>query len=725
MFFNEEKYIFYLEKVHRIKNKFKHYKDVYKYFIEHGAKLDDAYFRIHYNIPEDFDLDTYNKRYNLVYTKEQMTETYIFYNESGKLLDDGYYRLYYNIPDEFQLDTYNTCYGTTFSKKDHKLAYKLFKNKNTRLNDTYYRMYYNIPDAFQAALYSKRYNLGYNAADDPNTLYRFYQKNHTAKPLDDLYYQQYYNIPAEFSLDVFNKRYGCAFTLDQHKEAYTFFTDNKTPLDETYYRMYYNIPDDFQAALYSKRYNLDYNLGYNVADDPNTLYRFYQKNQTAKPLDDLYYHLYYNIPAEFSLDAYNKRYGYAFTTNQHKEAYKCFRDNKTPLDEAYLKLHFKITDDKFVWTAYLKAYLHLFTIKSPTLSAFISNKDNSYHALEQCEGVNEDDTCTNVYRHYGNHEYKQISPNNEPYYRELYNLPADFNIEDYINSTPFIFKRDYYYVLDVYANKILLSDIYKEIIDKNVQSSHEINFLDNYEYLAHFSEITCEKDKRYYINLKDFVAAYNFNHKEIHKEIADVKIITAIEKMTEVKRVKNKKQLHKQLDIAYRTQLNNLLAYAKTLGITNESLPCPSTEIVIANTTPDVCKDEVCKDKDEVCDYEDEYVETYETIDVEVSKEVKTMRLEKYYDSLYCAGIAYDRFETVKTTAKNLYSIYSLKKYTDHLSNFPIIKNHPTIENTGIKNAIFFAFNNYPHISILFRNNIIKPIINRFCNQLFIIENIV
>ena len=32
--------------------------------------------------------------------------------------------------------------------------------------------------------------------------------------------------------------------------------------------------------------------------------------------------------------------------------------------------------------------LHLCTIKSPTSSAFIGSKGNSYHALEKCEGVN-------------------------------------------------------------------------------------------------------------------------------------------------------------------------------------------------------------------------------------------------------------------------------------------------------------------------------------------------
>jgi len=32
--------------------------------------------------------------------------------------------------------------------------------------------------------------------------------------------------------------------------------------------------------------------------------------------------------------------------------------------------------------------LHLSTIKSPTKSAFIGSKGNSYHALEKCEGVN-------------------------------------------------------------------------------------------------------------------------------------------------------------------------------------------------------------------------------------------------------------------------------------------------------------------------------------------------
>ena len=38
-------------------------------------------------------------------------------------------------------------------------------------------------------------------------------------------------------------------------------------------------------------------------------------------------------------------------------------------------------------------FLNLCTFKTPTLSAFMSDKGNCYHALEKCEGVNIDTEC--------------------------------------------------------------------------------------------------------------------------------------------------------------------------------------------------------------------------------------------------------------------------------------------------------------------------------------------
>ena len=74
--------------------------------------------------------------------------------------------------------------------------------------------------------------------------------------------------------------------------------------------------------------------------------------------------------------------------------------------------------------------LHLCTSKTPTLSADLSNKGNSYHALEKCEGVENDDitvtestTITKIDVNDSDLESdseKSVSKNNETF-RELFN----------------------------------------------------------------------------------------------------------------------------------------------------------------------------------------------------------------------------------------------------------------------------------------------------------------
>ena len=49
----------------------------------------------------------------------------------------------------------------------------------------------------------------------------------------------------------------------------------------------------------------------------------------------------------------------------------------------------KTTNTKTTNTNGPKHFLHLCTSKTPTKSADLSDKGNSYHALEKCEGVNQ------------------------------------------------------------------------------------------------------------------------------------------------------------------------------------------------------------------------------------------------------------------------------------------------------------------------------------------------
>ena len=443
------------------------------------------------------------------------------------------------------------------------------------------------------------------------------------------------------------------------------------PLDEAYYRLFYGIPTDFAGPIYTKRYDLTY-----TAEQFKDLFQFYKKHHLEKPLDDAYYRLLYAIPTDFALDPYNKRYGYTYTVEQFKDAYQNFKEKGIPLDEEYLKLHFQITDTKFDWTAYLNAYAD--------------------------EYFKEEETRINVYRHFGRKEYKHLSTINEPYYRKLYNLPKDFSIENYISATPFLFKDDYYYALDVYSNKILLADIYEETLKKTDKSLNEIKFLENYEYLKNFPEIASEQDKKYYFYLKDFIEAYygNNNHKKpACKEIEEVKTITNIEQITEVKKIKNPNYSKKNAEMAKMEGLSKIMAMANKFGVSADKLgiSIPTQEIVISNSNGPVPIPEPI---------EKEYIEVAEVTNVEVIKEIKSVRLERYYDSLYSnLSLSPDNaLKDIKMCMKNLYNTFTFKYQTDNIKSFEKYFSKNATEN----NAVFYTFNNYPHTSIVFRNNIVK-----------------
>ena len=98
---------------------------------------------------------------------------------------------------------------------------------------------------------------------------------------------------------------------------------------------------------------------------------------------------------------------------------------------------------------------------------------------------------------------------------------------------------------------------------------------------------------------------------------------------------------------------------------------------------------------------EDTYKEVSEVKDVEVTKDIVDKRLERYYDTLYFDMLTNDKnvLNDIKTTASKLYYAYTFKNYTE---------DYHYIEKFSENNAIFIALTNYPHIPIIFRNNIAK-----------------
>jgi hypothetical protein len=527
---------------------------------------------------------------------------------------------------------------------------------NNILYKTYYRTLYNVPPLLIEDKYitylDKVYKIKY-PINEYKDLYLFYNEYGKVKcPLNDAYFRIYYNIPEAFSLDSYNKRFNQYFI--QTMDAYKHFDDTVKTLDEEYHKIHYNIPKDFSIEIYNKRYNFIYK-----ANDVNDAYKFFcEKGITDYSLDDEYYRIYYGIPEEFSLEPYNKVYGYTFTRN--KDAYKFFKGKGKSLDdETYLKARYNITDSRFNWKAYASAYL---TDKA---------------------------TIQHVYKHFGNHEYKSVSPLNEPYLRKLYNLPDDFSIEEYIRSTHYLFKDDPYYILDVYTHKITLNDIYSYVKDKSSKNSVELNFMKDYEFLSTFTEISSEKDKRYYIHLRKFIEDYyprdntnnndndnNDNNDKIFKTIERIRYVTTIEKQTVVKRVKVPSSAKQN------ESLSKLMNMMNKFNVPLSSLPVSPEELKHSHV-------------------EDSYKDVTEVKDVEVTKEIVDKSLERYYDSLYFDMLTSKKnvLNDIRTTASKLYYAYTFKHY---------FEDYNYIEKFSENNAIFIALTNYPHIPIIFRNNISK-----------------
>lgn len=158
--FNEDIYKKYLKTKVNLNLSFKSNQDLYHFYNIQGKilyPLNDEYYKLYYDIPNEFDTNIYSTIYSEV-TYNNVIELYEFYNNNKNQypLDDNYYRLYYNIPDDFDLINYNILHNTKFnSNKDAYIHYnkigKIYKvsndNKlvirNTKNNNLSYNFSFN------------------------------------------------------------------------------------------------------------------------------------------------------------------------------------------------------------------------------------------------------------------------------------------------------------------------------------------------------------------------------------------------------------------------------------------------------------------------------------------------------------------------------------------------------------------------------------------------------
>ena len=472
----------------------------YKYYDSLGKSenqlLDDLYYRIKYNIPEEFDQICYSKRYGLVFSND--LESYKYYDSLGKsenqLLDDLYYRIKYNIPEEFDQICYSKRYDLVFSSdlESYKYYESLGKTQNQLLDDVYYRIRYNIPEEFEMGCYARRYNLGFSSDLESYKYYDSLGKNQN-QLLDDVYYRMRYNIPEEFDQMCYSKRYGLIISNDL--ESYKYYDslgkNQNQSLDDVYYRMRYYIPEEFEMGCYARRYN----LGFSSDLESYKYYDSLGKNQNQL-LDDVYYRIRYNIPEEFDQICVSNRYNVGFSS--HLESYKYYdikhKNNIFILDNSYYRIRYGIPEE-FDQISYSKRYNIAF-----------SNNLESYK----------------YYDSVGKHQSQILD---DVYYRIRYNIPEDFDKLCYSKRYNISFSTDLesykYYDTEGKTNNYILDDKYFKLL-YNVEAEFDWNvYLHCYQ--SDFAE-NCKNISNAFkhYSLKKYEEISSFNVK-YYKKIYNVK----------------------------------------------------------------------------------------------------------------------------------------------------------------------------------------------------------
>ena len=201
-FFDDDKYIEYLTQEHNLKfvQGDINFEKLYDFYNKIGKKkypLDKKYFAFIKMIEEDFDEDLYKTIYsykntNFVEDLNKFENIFLFYNEIGKYkypLDDAYYKIYYNIPEYFDMNIYKDIYKNKVSFDKHKNIYKFYFENNNKyfLNEKYFQKYYNIFDLYDENSYLK-FNPNSSILKnkhDMNIYFKYLQQELASIPLTD------------------------------------------------------------------------------------------------------------------------------------------------------------------------------------------------------------------------------------------------------------------------------------------------------------------------------------------------------------------------------------------------------------------------------------------------------------------------------------------------------------------------------------------------------------
>lgn len=298
---------------------------------QHNQNIYKSFWREIYGIPNDFNEYVYKlyvkTHYNVNIPITDSKELYSFYSKIGNTIypiNDKYYRIFYNIPDNFDPIIYAIVYPEAYNIDNNKI-YEFYKNnkekcpldeiyttthnntynfKNTeeikKINDNKFTSEYydsivlldnNIKFSYKA--FNKRYNLNLDETKSIN----LYNNNKNKYPLDEFYYKILYCIPSTLNqkyIDVFKKLYN-------YDDLY-----NINDMYEYYYNSQYNMFEDNEykdeSFYFIKKY-IDNELFIN---DTIFLYDFSKNRITLRAIYDIYNN---QIPNTFSI-SFIKTYEY-------------------------------------------------------------------------------------------------------------------------------------------------------------------------------------------------------------------------------------------------------------------------------------------------------------------------------------------------------------------------------------------------------------------------------
>jgi hypothetical protein len=345
---------------------------VYRYYYRHGFKtfpLDTLYLRLYMKIHKYFDIQMLFQRYDELKDYEETfntaneIEVYNFYNSINKdkfSIDDKYFRLFFHIPNEFESNSYRKRYNhiseiNALQNQEDCETYAYFEKSGKMhhtLDEKYYFILHSLPEDFDCSVYKKRYPEKFEESDSYQQITTFYAKNKESCSLDEKYYFILNSLPEDFDCSVYKKRYPEKFEESvSYQQITTFYAKNKESysLDEQYFEMKYNIQNDFNWKKYGEAF---FNFLDNMEDSRNMgkMYRLYNEKFHEKHEKKIYDHylILKNDLSSVNKELYNKLYLFMID-DVDDETFTQFSDWKITYNNIYSAMLNGKMRDEFIF----------------------------------------------------------------------------------------------------------------------------------------------------------------------------------------------------------------------------------------------------------------------------------------------------------------------------------------------------------------------------------------